>query len=367
MIVFLLVYRGLQHERFAVDLRAHAEAEVALVTPVQAPVWRRLLPLAVVLAGVLVAPEFLSGLWLGIVAKGLALAIVFLSYVVVTGEGGMVSLCQVTFAGIAAALAAQYATNNGMSVLLAIVIGALVVVPIGVLAALPSLRLGGLYLALATLALAQLVQNTYFQLPSVSQFNQGLAIPRPNGFGNDRSFYYLLVVCFLLVALLVRNLKRSTTGLNLAAIRSSEPASATLGINIVWSKLVAFGLSAFIAGLGGGLYATYGGFANPLQFDLLIGVVWLAVTVTWGVRSITGALLAGLTFAVLPQLFSQHLHGGWLEVPTLLFGLGAIGLARDPRGIVHNVVFEHRRRRRGRAERRSAPTGVARETGALAS
>jgi branched-chain amino acid transport system permease protein len=138
MIVFLLAYRGLQHERFAVDLRAQAEPEVALVAPVVAPLWRRMLPIAVVLAGVLIAPEFLSGLWLGIVAKGLALAIVFLSYVVVTGEGGMISLCQVTFAGIAAALAAQYATNNGMSVLLAVVLSALIVVPIGIVAALGS-------------------------------------------------------------------------------------------------------------------------------------------------------------------------------------------------------------------------------------
>ncbi|MCU1428026.1 MAG: ABC-type branched-chain amino acid transport system, permease component, partial [Actinomycetia bacterium] len=351
MIVFLLAYRGLQKEGFTLDTRAGAEVAPPVVANTRLPLWRRLLPIAVVLAGVLIAPEFLSGLWLSIVAKGLALAIVFLSYVVVTGEGGMISLCQVTFAGIAAAITAQWATNNGMSVLLAIVLAALVVVPFGVLAALPSLRLGDLYLALATLAFAELVQNTYFQLSSVSNFNQGVPVVRPNGFGNDRSFYYLLVVCFVLVALLVRNIKRSTTGLNLAAMRASETATAALGVNIVWSKLVAFGVSAFIAGIGGGLYASYGGFANPQQFDVLIGVVWLAVTVTWGIRSITGAMLAGLSFAVLPQLFSEHLHGSWLELPTLLFGLGAIGLARDPRGVVHSVVSGFRRppRRRERA------------------
>ena len=159
------------------------------------------------------------------------------------------------------------------------------------------------------------------------------------------------------VALLVRNLKRSTSGLFLAAMRSSETATATLGINIVWSKFAAFGISAFIAGIGGGLYASTVGAANMMQFDALIGVVWLTVTVTWGIRSITGALLAGLSFAVIPQLVTDHLAGRWLNVPTLLFGLGAIVLAREPRGIVFDTVNRHRERRAKREarSRRQAP------------
>jgi branched-chain amino acid transport system permease protein len=351
MIVFLIAYRGLQEEQFVVDLRALAEPVSRSTTHVGIPWWRRLLPIALCLVGVLVAPEFLNGVWLGVVASGLALAIAFLSYVIVTGEGGLISLCQITFAGIAAAVTAQFATNHGIPVLIAIVLGAIIVVPIGMIVALPSLRMGGLYLALATLAFTQLVQNTYFQVPRISNFGQGVKVPRPAGLGTDRSFYYLLVLCFVVVALGVRNLKRSTTGLNLAAMRSSEPAAATLGINIVWSKFVAFGLSAFVAGIGGGLYASYAGAANMTQFDALIGVIWLAVTVTWGVRSITGALLAGLSFTVIPQLFTDHLSGRWLNVPALLFGLGAIALAREPRGIVYDVGRRHRERRERREKR----------------
>src|SRR6185437_15371164 len=103
----------------------------------------------------------------------------------------------------------------GMPVIYAIVLSALIVVPIGMLAALPSLRLGDLYLALATLTFAQLVQNTYFQVQSVNNDDQGVAVPRPVGFTKDLPFYYLLVGCFVVVALVVRNLKRSTTGLEL--------------------------------------------------------------------------------------------------------------------------------------------------------
>ena len=140
-------------------------------------------------------------------------------------------------------------------------------------------------------------------------------------------------------------------------MRSSEPATATLGISVVRSKLVAFGLSAFIAGIGGALFATYSQRATPQQFSMLIGVVWLAVVVTWGVRSIAGALLAGLTFAIFPQLASEHLSGAWLELPTVLFGLGAIGLAREPRGLMHQIVHGRRDRQRRRKDKQLARDG----------
>ena len=359
MLAFLLAYRGLGRERFVVDTRTTADEHADVEVDQPRALLRRLLPVALTIAVVVVAPSFLSGLWEGIVAKGLALGIVFLSYTIVTGEGGMISLCQITFAGVAASVTADFATNHGMDVLLAVPLAALVAVPIGLIAALPSLRLGDLYLALATLAFAVLVQNTFFELDWVANDGVGIAVPRPKGFGDDLPFYYLLVGLFVVASLVVRNLKRSTSGLELAAMRSSEPATATLGISVERTKLLAFGASAFIAGAGGGLYAVYGGFADPDQYDVLIGVVWLAVVVTWGVRSIAGALLAGLAFAVFPQLVSEHLGSTWRELPTVLFGLGAIGLAREPRGVVHQIVYGHRDRQRRRVERRAARAAVA--------
>jgi branched-chain amino acid transport system permease protein len=359
MIVFLLAYRGLGRERFALDTRGPAEAAADPGSSPGGLRWRRVAPFLLVIAVVLLAPEVLSGRWQAIVAKGLALGIAFLSITVVTGEGGMISLCQVTIAGIAGALTADLATNHGLSVLVAIVVASLIVVPVGIVVALPSLRLGGIYLALITLAFAELIQNTYFKFDSVNNLDSGVAVPRPRlgpiGFSDDRAFYYLLVVAFVLVALIVRNLKRSTTGMELAAMRSSEVATATLGVSLVRTKLVAFGLAAFIAGLGGGFYVSYSEVSLPgREFDALIGLVWLTIVVTWGVRSITGALVAGLTFAVLPALFSQYLHGNWLEVPTMMFGLGAIGLARDPRGAMHGIVERRRRRATRRGARRAA-------------
>ncbi len=104
--------------------------------------------------------------------------------------------------------------------------------------------------------------------------------------------------------MMIVNLKRATSGLVFAAIRSSEPASVTSGISIVRAKLVVFGISAFVAGLGGALYATVVGSATPRSFNALIGIVWLAIVVTWGVRSVVGAVLAGMIFAIAPTRLS---------------------------------------------------------------
>jgi len=356
MLVFLLAYQGLQRERFEVDTRATSQEHPEAPAPPPLRGWRAAIgPLFV--AGVLFSvPLWLSDFWVGVVSQGMALAILFLTFTVVTGEGGMVSLGQMTLAGIGGFTAAKLATDSGWPIGWALLTGALVAVPVGMLVAGLSLRLGDLYLALATLAFSQLVENLVFARDDFDNFGTGVEIGRPGFFGIDFDdpalFYLLLVVVFCVVALLVLNLRRGTSGLVFASMRSSEPASATIGISIVRSKMLAFAASAFIAGLGGGLYAVAIGRAAPASFNLLTGIVWLAIVVTWGVRSIVGALIAGIIFVVAPQLVSLYLSEGWTDVPTMLFGLGAIALAREPRGVLFDVVNQHRLRRLRRQTRR---------------
>jgi branched-chain amino acid transport system permease protein len=153
-------------------------------------------------------------------------------------------------------------------------------------------------------------------------------------FDSDARFYYLLLAVFAVMSVLIANLRRSTTGLELAAIRSSETATATIGVSVVRTKLTAFSLSAFIAGIGGGLLATYRYIALPTDYSALLGIVWLAVVVTWGVRSSWGALVAGLALPVISQLVSDNLEPRYVLLTAVAFGLGAIGLAREPRGML---------------------------------
>jgi branched-chain amino acid transport system permease protein len=356
MLVFLLAYQGLKGERFEVDTRSTRLDRPEAPAPPPLRGWRAALGPLLLACALLSVPLWLSDFWVGVVGQGMGLAILFLTFTVVTGEGGMVSLCQMTLAGIGGFTAAKLATDSGWPLGLALLVGAVIAVPVGMLVAGLSLRLGGLYLALATLAFSQLVENLVFAREDFDNFGTGVEIARPEFFGIDfdeaAPFYLLLVVVFLFMALLVYNLRRGTSGLVFASMRSSEPASATIGISVVRSKMIAFGASAFIAGLGGGLYAVAIGRAAPASFGLIIGIVWLAIVVTWGVRSILGALIAGIIFVVAPQLVSLYLTEGWSDVPTMLFGLGAIALAREPRGVLFDIVNHQRLRRLRRQARR---------------
>jgi branched-chain amino acid transport system permease protein len=412
MLVFLLAYQGLGREQFEVDLRAGpAEAEVAPASALTG--WRAAIgPLAVAVA-LFSVPLWLNDFWVGVVSQGVALAVLFLTFTVVIGEGGMLSLAQVALAGIGAFTAAKLATDSGWPVWLALLAGALICVPIGLLVAALSLRLGDLYLALATLAFSQLVTYLLFQRSDFDNFNSGVEIARPEFFGidfNDRvNFYYLLAIVFCIAALAIVTLRRSTTGMVLTAMRSSETAAATIGISIVRSKLIAFGVSAFIAGLGGGLYAVSFGRATVQTFSVLVGIVWLAIVVTWGIRSVVGALMAAILYVVvspptnklsfilviivvfvlmgltarligsraiytprgavaavvlyavgitaivllLPIDVKEEIDLGtaWDYIPTLLFGLGAVFLARQPRGVLFDVMNRIRLRQLQREAR----------------
>lgn len=283
-------------------------------------------------------PWLVSPLWVAIIASGVAVGVILLSYVLITGMGEMVSLCQVTFAGIGAVATAQLATVHGWPVLASVVVAGLIAMPLGLVIGLASLRLGSLYLALSTLGFALLVEGLVFTHDRFSNQGLGVRIGDPSFFGvdlgTDTRFYFVVLVAFGLAALLVANVRSSTSGLELSAVRSAEPAAAMLGVDNTGIKVAAFTLSAFIAAVGGGLLATGVGVAHPESFHAVIGLVWLAALVTFGVRRVTAALVGGLAIFAVPRLFSQYISLDWVEVPSVLFGLGAIVVARDPRGII---------------------------------
>ena len=139
---------------------------------------------------------------------------------------------------------------------------------------------------------------------------------------------------FLVFAVLLVNLRRSTSRLALRAVRDSEAASRTLGVSVVQVKVIVGSLGAFVAAVGGAFLAMDVGVAQPSSYETFAGLVWLAVVVTLGVRSIAGAAIAGLAFALLPGVFQTYVPTRWAEVPAILFGLGAISVAKDPDGVV---------------------------------
>jgi branched-chain amino acid transport system permease protein len=278
-------------------------------------------------------PVILQGYWVGLVAEGLAYGIIFLSYTLVTGEGGMIWLCQITFAGIGAVSTAQLATNHHWPVLLAILVGAAICGVLGTLVGVLTIRMGDLYVALTTLTLGILVDNLVFGLNVFSNLGNGVPVHWPAFIGGYAQLTWFILGVFCLFALFIVNFRRSTAGMALTAARGSEIAARMSGVEVVRLKLVAASIAAMMAGVGGGLLACYSQVASPPTFATFIGLVWLSVLVTNGIRSVTAAMVAGLCLSMIPALFLAYLPTSWAEVPTALFGLGAIFVARNPDGI----------------------------------
>ncbi len=312
-----------------------------------------------VFAGIAVLPLVFSTYWQGILATGVALAIVFLSYTLVTGEGGMLWLCQITFAGVGALTTAQLATQHGWPVLAAVLVGGLVAAALGTLIGLLTIRLGNLYVALVTLTFGLLMERLVFALKPFAQSGAGLPVARPDFAVSDQAFVYLALGVFAILAVLMVNLRRSTTGLALDAVRWSETGARTMGISVVQMKLLVSGLAAFVAGVGGGLFALSHKQAVPVEYATLAGLVWLAILVTFGVRSNIAALLAGCVFALSPAFVQStlKLNSTWAQVPVLLFGLGAIAVAKNPEGTVHQQARAFQRGLHHLLHRSGAPTG----------
>ncbi len=229
--------------------------------------------------------------------------------------------------------------GNPIGLVAAVVICGLV----GALVALPALRLQGIYMALATAAFAVLLDRWVFVLPNFSigpihikLFELGTLNVDPlralgYRFSTPESQMVLVVVVFVLLSLLVVAVRRSAFGRRLLAIRDSEAACATFGLNLVGTRLAVFMLSAAIAGLGGAIYATQLASIGPNNFDFFTGLPIFMLVVIGGAGFVGGALLAGVSLAgLLP--FLSSLWSWFANIETMLPGLAGIGLGRQPSG-----------------------------------
>ncbi|MEU6379421.1 ATP-binding cassette domain-containing protein [Streptomyces sp. NPDC046909] len=330
------------------------------------PPWRRALPWALAVVALLVWLFFFaSDFWAGLAAQGLAFGVIFLSFVIVTGIGGMVSFAQATFV-TAAALVTGALTARGVPFGGAVLAGVLTATVLGALVALPALRLGGRVLALSTLALAMLGDKLLFQLDAMTNHQLGWDLPTVAiaGFNltDPRVMTVFLLVVAGIVSLGIINLERSSTGRAVLAVRSAPAAAATHGISATRTKLVLFMSSAAIAGLGGVLAAMYNGRIINTDYPAFAGFFWLAVVVVQGVRRVGPALLAGFLAAVAPQLFSYVTDSP--HIPNILFGVGGMVLAKYPDGAVSQFSeMRHRRRNRpSAAEPIAAPARATKVT-----
>ena len=294
-----------------------------------------------------------SDIWVFRITDGFTLAIVFLSITVFTGIGGQISLAQSTFAGVGGFAGANLAIDHGVPIELGIIIGALMAAAVGAALALPALRLGGIYLTLATLAFAcSMVENVVVQPGRCLELDVWArgAAARLRGGRQD------------VLPVRLRDLRRRrlrcdprAEGDGRPVLRGDPGQRDCRGLDRdqreLKQRILLFALSAGIAGVGGGLIAM---FAEDVRtgesptFPAIIGVAWVVLVVTLGSRTVDGAVNVGLSFVIAPWFLS--VLGFPDGIFVILFGLGAITYARHPEGIVEFRTASASRRRFG-AER----------------
>jgi branched-chain amino acid transport system permease protein len=296
----------------------------------------------------------LTGNNLYTMGNALVLSLLALSLVPLSGYAGQVSLCQFTFLGIGAVTMHWVAGGSSVLGLLAAV-G--VCAGVGAVLALPVLRLRGLYLALATLAFAVLMDNVFFQSSSVMGIGGTVAVGRPDIFGmhftTDRAFDVFLAVVLALCVMGVGALRRGRFGRRLVGMNDSPAACSTVGLSLTITKLAVFAFSAGLAGLAGALYGGLNTSVGAAQFGFLFSIaIFVGVTLS-GVNLLTGAVLAGAFIAIGPVI-GAHIP----QIPNftqLLIGAGVVTIGRNPNGIgrLYAEVSDFWERRRGGA----APIG----------
>ncbi|MFZ6003322.1 MAG: ABC transporter permease subunit [Actinomycetota bacterium] len=307
----------------------------------------------------LVAPFALGGPDLRLAHVALALVVIFVSIVCITGFSGHLTLGQASIAGIGAFFTARAANSLDLPVLLAMVVGAAVAVGAGMLAGYPALRRKGLFLGLTTLGLALIIDRFVFNAELFKGGPGGLVVERPSLFGldlsGDRAFYFYELVVVVLMLVLAHNLRSGRLGRVLAAMRDSETAAQSVGIGLRRAKLFVFGVSAAMAGIGGSLLTQAHQNWDTFTFNPVLGLFWFTTVVVCGVSSVRGAVLAAVLYVLIPRQLD-------LDIQSAIgfFGLGALLLGRLPGGLIAQLgrlgeALQHRIAEQYRIARRPAP------------
>jgi branched-chain amino acid transport system permease protein len=306
--------------------------------------WRRLarrptstLAWLVAALAIISALTWVPGDWLLTMTQGIAFAVIFLSLTLLTGMSGQISLCQATFAGLGGFVAGQLADHYGLPVVIGMLAGGLLAALLGVIVAVPTLRLAGLPLALATLAFALLADNILFPNSWIGNGAGGVIVPRPSAagvsFAAARPFFALSLLILAAAAAIVKLVGDGTMGRLLAAVRGSEVAATSVGVDVHRLRVMVFALSAGMAGVGGALFGSLEGSLSPTDVSFQISAVLLVVVAIVGLGSITGAIVAGVVYETLQKAVTT-LPSRYAGLVAVLFGLATLSYTRHPEGFV---------------------------------
>ena len=270
--------------------------------------WRGL-PAAGLASVLAVAAAFLApeqGYYLNILMQASTYAIAVVGLVVVLGYCGQISIAQAAFFGLGAYAVAIGTVDFGLNFFVALAAGVLLAGVLGLILGLGSLRLGGHYLAMVTISFQQILTLVLTNWIELTHGPDGIRnIPRPAlagvSFANGNAFLALCLVVLVLVTLAVWRLKSNRLGRAMQAVRDNELAASTCGIDVFGTKVISFGLSAVLGGIGGGFFAGGFHYISPDQFSFAESIVLLTMALLGGVQSPFGALVGTGLLVVLPE------------------------------------------------------------------
>jgi branched-chain amino acid transport system permease protein len=267
---------------------------------------------------IVVAPLALNEYYVSILNLILIAVVGALGLNILVGYTGQISIGHGAFMSVGAYTAASLVTRLDMPFWVTIPAGGLMAALIGAVVGIPSLRIKGIYLAIATLAAQLIIEWTINHVTWISGGVQAsIQVPRPSLFGTQlktQTQLYLFLMFFVVVAIVATsNLIRSRVGRAFIAIRDQDIAAEIIGINIFRYKLWAFAISSFYAGVTGVLYTYYLGIANYEQFQITVSIDYLAMVIIGGLGSILGSIFGAIFVTLLPIVTRWFLEDyGWL-------------------------------------------------------
>lgn len=291
--------------------------------------------------------QFITWMCIAVAAAGLNL---------LTGYNGQISVGHGALYGLGAYTAALLVTDAQWPMLLTIVGAAVVCFVAGLVIGLPALRIKGLYLALVTLAVAVLFPAVIEQFSDLTGGGSGLAMVVPqddcprgraecpirwespiDGLANDQWRYFIALVLTVLAYVVVANIVKSRMGRSLVAIRDNDIAAEVSGVDVARTKILTFGISAAIAGVGGAMLALLNGNprVNPTSFTLLVSIYLLVAVVVGGAATVIGPAIGALIYGLFTDVVGPELPGNFENaVPLILGVLLIVQMLVAPNGIV---------------------------------
>jgi branched-chain amino acid transport system permease protein len=263
---------------------------------------------------------------------------------ILVGFTGQISVAQGAFLGVGAYTSAYLTTRLGVPFWFALPAAGLVTAAVGGIFGIPSLRLKGLYLVIATLAAQVVIEWFIVHLVPITGGSQGIfGIPAPTlgplVFDNERAYYFLTLASLALAVIGTANLFRTRVGRAFIAIRDQDIAASVVGIDLVRYKILAFAVSSFVVGVAGALQAHHDTVVSPEKFDILVSIEYLAMVIIGGLGTVSGSIYGAAFIRLLPIVLStvaRGIFGGAINVATreAIFGAAIVGfLILEPRGL----------------------------------